>query len=101
MAQIAATTTLMSTLARTTGPTISSRVGTSAGGIWESLKSDLQGGPKGKGKDSDPPGGSHPTGGSGSGGNPDGGGGNPDGGGGDPGNPGGGGNPGGNPANND
>ena len=101
MAQIAATTTLTSTLARTTGPGISPRTGTSAGGIWESLRSDLQGNPKGKGKDPSPPGGGHPAGGSGGGGNPDKEGGDPDGGGGDPGNPRGGGNPGGNPANHD
>ena len=89
MAQIAATTTLTSTLARTTGPSVSSRAGTSAGGIWDSLKNDITGGTKGKGKDSNPPGGG-PAGGSGGGGDP-----------GDGGDPGGGGNPGGNPANND
>ena len=89
MAQIAATTTLTSTLARTTGPTISPRAGTSAGGIWDSLKNDLTGGAKGKGKDPNPPG-RDPAGGSGGGGDP------PDGG-----NPGGGGNPGEGPVNND
>ena len=89
MAQIAATTTLTSTLARTTGPTVSSRAGTLAGGIWDSLKNDLTGGSKGKGKDPSPPGG-NPAGGSGGGGNPA-----------DEGNPGGGGDPGGNPVNND
>ena len=96
MAQITATTTLTSTPARTTGPTISSRAGTSAGGIWESLKSDLQSSSKGKGKDLSPPGGS------GGGGDPAGGGGDdPAGGGGNPRDPGGGGNLGGNPVNND
>ena len=101
MAQIAATTTLMSTIARSTGPTVSSRTGTLAGGIWDSLKNDLQGGSKGKGKDPNPPGGGDDSGGSGGGGDPGGNpGGNP-GGGGDPGNPGGGGNPGGNPGGKD
>ena len=98
MAQIAATTTLTSTLTRTTGPTVSSRAGTSARGIWDSLKNDLTSGAKGKGKDPTPPDG-NPAGGSGGGGDPADGG-NP-GGGGDPGDPGGGGNPGGNPAHHD
>ena len=89
MAQIATTTTLTSTLARTTRPMVSSRTGTSAGGIWDSLKNDLTGGSKGKGKDPSPPS-RDPAGGSGGGGDPA-----------DRGNPGGGGDPGGNPANND
>ena len=102
MAQIAATTTLTSTIARSTGPTVSSRTGAPAGAIWDSLKRDIQSGASHKGKNPAPDGGG---GGSGSGGNPGGdpnpdSGGNP-GGGGDPGNPGGGGNPGGNPAGGD
>ena len=86
MAQIAATTTLMNTITQSTRPTVSSGTGTSAGGIWDSIKQDLQGNLKDKGK--------RPSRDPGSGGTP---GGNP-GGGGDPGDGRGGGNPGVGPA---
>ena len=100
MAQIATTTTLTSTIARSTRPTVSSGTGAPAGGIWDSLKRDIQSGSSHKGKNPAPgEGGGGPGGGGDPGRNPDGGG-NP-GGGGDPGNPGGGGNPGGNPGEGD
>ena len=90
MAQIAATTTLTSTIARSTRPTVPSGTRASAGGIWDSIKQDLQSGLSHKGKNLRPAGaGDGGDGGSGGGGNF---GGDP----GDRGNPGGGGNPGGN-----
>ena len=92
MAQIAATMTLMSTITWSTGPTVSSRTRAPAGGIWDSIKQDLQSSSSNKGKDPQASGGNGDPGGSGSGGNP---GGDPDR---DPGgNPGGGGNLGGDP----
>ena len=41
MAHIAATTTVTSTIARTTGPGISTGATPSSGGIWDSIKQDL------------------------------------------------------------
>ena len=92
-AQIAATTTLMSTIAQSSEPTVSSGTGAPAGGIWESLKKDIKGGLSNKGKNPnpDPDVGGNPGGSGGSGG-----GGNPGGDHGNGGDPGGGGNPGGN-----
>ena len=83
MAQIAATTTLMSTITQSSG------TGVPAGGIWESLKRDIKGGLSDKGKNQDPGGRGNPG---GSGGRDD-----PGGDPGDGGAPGGGGDPGGNP----
>ena len=54
MAQIAATTTLTSTIAWSSGPTVSSRTGAPAGGIWESLKKDIKGGSSHKRKKPNP-----------------------------------------------